>query len=206
MKAFFSFLRSKQFFLHFGLILVFLVAVFFGVIKWLSIFTNHNEYTQVPDFKEVKLDGLKDFINGKDVTFEIIDSIYDPKQKPGIVIRQDPEAGTNVKHNRKVYLYVTGMVPPQVVMPKLVDRSERQARLLLGSYGLKLGKLSEKPSDCNGCVIAQMHKGKVIEKGDMVPKGSSIDLVIGVKGSYYVSSSDTTKTEDVNFDNESNEK
>jgi beta-lactam-binding protein with PASTA domain len=204
MKAFFSFLKSKQFFLHFSLILVFLVIVFFGVIKWLSIFTNHNEYTQVPDFKEVKLDGLKDFINGKDVTFEIIDSIYDPKQKPGIVIRQDPEAGTNVKHNRKVYLYVTGMVPPQVVMPKLVDRSERQARLLLGSYGLKLGKLSEKAADCNGCVIAQMYKGKTIEKGDMVPKGSSIDLVIGVKGNYYVSSSDTTKAEEVNFDNESN--
>jgi beta-lactam-binding protein with PASTA domain len=89
-----------------------------------------------------------------------------------------------VKHNRKVYLYVTGLVPPQVSMPKLTDMSERQARIIISSYGLKVGRVYEKEADCNGCVIMQMIKGKEIEPGNAVKKGSVVELVVGIKDSY----------------------
>lgn len=197
-----QFIRSRQFLLHLGLILLTIVISFFIVIKWLSSYTDHGEFIEVPDFKEQEIGKLDAYVEGKSVSYQIIDSIYDPKQKPGIVIRQDPDAGSKVKHNRKVYLYVTGMVPPQVSMPKLVDRSERQARLIISSYGLKVGRITEKQADCNGCVLAQLSNGKNVEAGDAVKKGSVIDLVIGVKGNYQSMAGDTTKTEQVNFNNE----
>lgn len=201
MKGFFAFIKSKQFFIHFGSALLLLVLIFFILIKWLSSYTNHNQFVEVPDFKGVEVVKLNDFINGKEVAYEIIDSIYDPKQKPGVVLRQDPEPACKVKHNRTVYLYVTGMVAPQIVMPKLVDRSERQARLIISSYGLKMGRITQKSADCNGCVIAQLCDGKEIAFGEPIKKGSKIDLVVGVKDSEYnPTASDTTKTEDVNFD------
>ncbi|MGZ3899741.1 MAG: PASTA domain-containing protein [Bacteroidia bacterium] len=200
MHAFISFIKSKQFFLHFTLIIVSLFLVFFLLIKWLSSYTHHGEYVEVPDFKGAQINGLEDFIRNKEVGYQIIDSVYDPKQKPGIVIRQDPEPNVKVKHNRTIYLYVTGMVAPQIKMPKLVDRSERQARLIVGTYGLKMGRITEKAADCNGCVLAQMIDGKEIEPGTMVKKGSVVSLIIGVKDNYYNSSTDTT-TSDPNFDN-----
>src|SRR5689334_19817967 len=144
MHSFFSFLRSKQFFIHSGIILLIAFLVLFATVKWLSSYTNHNQYVEVPDFKGKLIGELDTFISGTEVSYKIIDSIYDPREKPGIVLRQDPEKKTRVKHNRTVYLYVTGMVPPQVIMPKLVDRSERQARLIIRSYGLRVGDVSER--------------------------------------------------------------
>ncbi len=205
MKEFFSFFKSKYFFIHSGLILICIFLLFFGLIKWLSSYTHHGSYIEVPDFKNQQVSNLNSFINGKEISYQIIDSIYDPKEKPGVVIRQDPEPLTKVKHNRKVYLYVTGLVAPTVMMPKLVDRSERQARLIIVTYGLKVGKFTEKSADCNGCVLSQLVNGKEVGVGEAVKKGSVVNLVIGKKDYYYNASGgnmDSTLTQDPNFNNE----
>lgn len=201
MSNFFSFLKSKQFFVHFALIIITILIIFFCIIKWLSSYTNHGEFIEVPDFKGKEIGELKSFVNNKEVSYQIIDSIYDPKEKPGIVLRQEPEAKSKVKHNRTIYLYVTGMVAPQIQMPKLIDRSERQARLIIQTYGLKLGRVDEKQADCNGCVISQTIDGKEIEPGTAIKKGSKVSLVIGVKDSYYNSNpSDTASAQEPDFE------
>ncbi len=125
------------------------------------------------------------------------------KEKSGIVIRQEPEPKSQVKHNRTIYLYVTGMVAPQIQMPKLIDRSERQARLIIQTYGLKVGRVTEKQADCNGCILAQTIKGVDVEAGQGVKKGSVIDLVVGIKDNYFTSNpGDTAISKDPNFNNE----
>jgi beta-lactam-binding protein with PASTA domain len=184
MRNFFSYFKSPSFFINLLLILLVIAGSFFGVIKWLDSYTNHGEYVVVPDFTGKKTLQLGDFVKDKDVSYEVIDSIYDPSEKPGIVLRQDPEPSSKVKHNRTVYLYVTGLVPPQIKMPQLKDRSERQARLILATYGLKVHNITYQEADCNGCVLAQIHRGKEIEQGANIKKGSVIDLVIGRKDSY----------------------
>jgi beta-lactam-binding protein with PASTA domain len=196
------FLRSRQFFIQTGIILLLISFILFITLRWLSAYTNHGEFVTVPDFKGQSINNLDQFIKDKNVSYQIIDSIYDPKEKPGIVLRQDPEMNIAVKHNRTIYLYVTGMVAPQVIMPKLVDRSERQARLILSSYGLKTGKITEKEADCNGCVIEQLLHGKEIEPGKGVKKGSVVELVVGRKDHFYHSgSADTSAVEEApNFD------
>lgn len=205
MKNLLSFLKSGKFFIHLAIILVLISGITFGVLSWLSSYTNHGETVLVPDFKGLSVSQLNDFVKDKDIHFQIIDSIYDPKEKHGIVLRQDPETNVAVKHNRTVYLYVTGMVAPQVTMPKLVDRSERQARLILNSYGLKLGKVTEKSADCNGCVLAQLVKGKEIQPGSGIKKGSVIELVVGKKDNFFHADTDTSTSntdEEPDFDQE----
>ncbi len=203
MKELFSFLKSRQFFIQTGIILVVIFLILFGTIKWLSSYTEHGQFVDVPDFKGKKIVELTDFVKDKSVSYQIIDSIYDPKETSGIVLRQDPEANSKVKHNRTVYLYVTGMIAPQIIMPKLIDRSERQARLIIETYGLSLGKIEEKAADCNGCVISQSINGKKIEPGAGVKKGSVVSLVVGRKDAFYdATSSDTlNKKENLEFDN-----
>ena len=200
MKGFFTFLKSKQFFLHFGIALVSILITLWILVKLLNSYTQHGETVEVPDFKGKTIAELNGFIDGKDLRYLIIDSLYAPKEKPGVVIRQDPETKTQVKRNRTIYLYVTGLLPPQVVMPKLIDRSERQAILMLESYGLKTGKITQVAGDCNGCVLGQFVKGKEVEPGVQVKKGTIIDLTIGKKDRFVTVSADTTKSGGTNFD------
>jgi beta-lactam-binding protein with PASTA domain len=185
MKDFFDFLKSKLFFKHLAIAIISLIIVLWGLIKFLNVYTHHGETAEVPDFKGKMMSELDNFIKEKNVRYTIIDSIYDPSQKAGIVIKQDPEAKTFVKHNRIIYLYVTSTQAPQILMPKLVDRSERQAIFMIESYGLKIGIVKEIAGDCKGCVLQQLYNGKEIEVGDAIKKGSKIDLDIGKRESDY---------------------
>lgn len=200
-----KFIKTKQFFVHIGLAILSVVIVLFIWVKYLSSYTEHGEFVEVPDFSEKRITELSSFVADKEVNYLIIDSVFDPARTAGIVIKQEPSAKSKVKHNRTIYLYVTSMVPPQIAMPKLLDRSERQARLLILSYGLKPGKISTKSADCNGCVLEQMSKGKVIAAGQPINKGSVVDLIIGVKDNFYSSgdsSAANNGTAPVNFDND----
>jgi beta-lactam-binding protein with PASTA domain len=201
MKGFFAFLRSKQFFLHFGIAIVTVAITLWILVKMLNSYTQHGETVEVPDFKGKTIAELNTFIEGKDVRYLIIDSIYAPKEKPGVVIRQDPETKTQVKRNRTIYLYVNGLMPPTLAMPKLVDRSERQAISMLESYGLKVGKITQVAGDCNGCVLGQFVKGKIVEPGTQVKKGTVVELTIGKKDRFVnAAAPDTTKKDGPNFD------
>jgi beta-lactam-binding protein with PASTA domain len=178
-KDFHSFLKTKIFFKHFGLALVSLVTLLFLSFKMLSVYTDHGETVEVPDFKGKRINELKQFIEDKSVRYEIIDSIYSPGEKAGIVIKQDPLPKVSVKHNRTIYLYVTSVLPPQIQMPKLVDLSVRQALALIESYELQVGKVTKVSGECNGCVLKQFIDGKEISPGSPVKKGTKISLVIG---------------------------
>lgn len=177
MRAFWEFIKSRRFLKHFGLavgsVCVFLVIIFWG----LSAFTDHNEYYPVPDFSGKPISELDAFVEEQNVRYRIIDSVYDDKAPGGTVLRQDPLAGTRVKYNRMIYLYVVATVPQQVSMPNLVDASPRQAVALLESYGLRLKRTVKKPGQ--SAVLAQLYKGKPIVPGTSLPKGSEIELWIG---------------------------
>lgn len=183
MQGLLNFIKSRQFIINLVLILATVFLLLFLTNKWLASYTGHDQFAEVPDFKGRDVKQLDTFVKNSNINYKIIDSLYDPKAKSGIVLRQYPDAGSKVKHNRTVYLYVTGMVAPQIIMPKLISRSERQARLILETYGLKVGRITEESADCDGCVVSQLQKGRPVEPGKPVKKGSVIDLVLGVKGS-----------------------
>jgi eukaryotic-like serine/threonine-protein kinase len=201
MKDFFSYLKSASFFKHLAISTLSLAAIVWILFKLLSIYTHHGETAEVPDFSGKKISELEAFVKDKHVGFIIIDSVYDPKENPGIVIKQDPEAKSLVKHNRIIYLYVTSTQAPQMAMPKLVDRSTRQAVFMIESYGLKVGKITEVAGDCKGCVLAQSFNGKEIMPGDAIKKGSKIDLTVGKKEEGYITSAtDSTDVDDLEDD------
>ena len=116
MKDLFNYLKSKTFFKHLALATVSLVIVLWALFKLLGVYTHHGETAEVPDFKGKAIAELDNFVKDKNVGFTIIDSVYSPQEKPGIVIKQDPEAKSMVKHNRIIYLYVTSTQAPQMAI------------------------------------------------------------------------------------------
>lgn len=178
-KGIFQFLKSKTFLKHLLIYLVLITLLFWGLLSLLKSSTNHGESIKVPDFKNVKIAELDKFIADKNVRYLVIDSIYDVKAPTGTVVKQEPEAGAEVKKNRIIFLYVTTILPPSIQMPKLVDRSLRQAASMLITYGLRLGKTKFVPDQCANCVLEQLSKGKKIAAGEVIEKGTVIDLVVG---------------------------
>src|ERR1035437_2741036 len=129
----------KSFIKHLSAALVFLILFIWVIFKWLSSYTHHGELVLVPDFKGIKVVDLNAFVKDKRLRYAITDSVFDPKGPRGIVVRQEPENKVSVKENRTIYLCVTTLLPPQVAMPKLIDKSVRQATAVLETYGLKMG-------------------------------------------------------------------
>jgi len=179
MKKLIEFIKTKKFWLHGVLASISAIIFLWLFFQIMNLYTDHNEEVIVPDFKGQEIGKLEDFVEEKDVNFRIIDSIYKPDDKPGIVFDQDPQPNGKVKTDRTIYLYVTSLVPPQIVMPKLIDRSLRQAVSMIESYGLKLGTIKYVNDPCMNCVLKQLSEGNYIEAGTSIKKGTQIDLVVG---------------------------
>jgi beta-lactam-binding protein with PASTA domain len=179
MRNFLGFLKSKAFLKHLGIAVAALVLFFWLIFKWLDVYTHHGKTVLVPDFNGLKISALNDFVAGKQLKFQVIDSIYDNKKERGIVIKQEPAAGARVKQERTIYLYVSSVVAPRVPFPDIMSRSLRQAVSVLETYNLKLAKpIKHRPDICN-CVVGWEFKGKQIKPGTQIEKGSEITLIMG---------------------------
>ncbi len=179
LKGIFQFLKSKTFFKHLSIYIVFIALLCWIVITWLGSFTSHGKTIKVPDFSGIKIAELDKFTADKNLRYLVIDSVYEAKAPKGTVIKQEPEPNSEVKEGRIVYLYVTSIKPPSIQMPKLIDRSLRQAVVMISSYGFKLGKIEYVSDQCANCVLDQLVKGKKIEPGASIPKGTIINLIVG---------------------------
>lgn len=138
LKGIFQFIKTKAFLKNLGIYLAVMLVLFLIITFWLNSTTKHGEAIKVPDFNGVKITDLDKFVEDKNVRYLVIDSIYDVKAPAGTVVKQEPEPNAEVKENRIIFLYVTSILPPSIEMPKLIDRSLRQATSMVTSYGLKL--------------------------------------------------------------------
>ncbi len=174
-----AFLKSKTFFKH--LLLAILVWVlFFGcAVYYLSHYTRHGEFIVLQNLTKTKVASAETLLKNEELNYIIIDSVYVEDSPPGLVINQNPYPGAHVKKGRNIYLYVTSTLPPLVEMPNLKDKSLRQAKNLLDNGGLKAGDIQFVIDPLPGFVLEQTYKGKQIEPGTKIPKGSVINMKVG---------------------------
>ena len=177
LKDLWTFIKSKRFLTHLGIYILSIFIFLWLLFKWLDIHTGHGDFVEVPDYTGIKITELKDFSSNLGLRDTIIDSVYDSKKPHGVVVSQDPEPKSKVKHNRTIYLYVTSYRPQSIRMPNLREVSQRQAVQLLESYGLKVGRIIYKPGQ--NYVLEQLFNGIPIDTGKVIPKGSKIDLWVG---------------------------
>jgi beta-lactam-binding protein with PASTA domain len=176
---FIKFLTSRLFWLNLlGALIVFLIIVF-AVMRWLDSYTKHGETITVPDLRGMSIEQVQRHLTSKNLRFAVLDSLYDKNQKPASVLDQNPKPGSKVKENRTIYITVNAFNPPEFKMPNLVDKSLRQAMMEIESYGLKVGELKYVPDIAQNAVLKQLVNGKEIKPGELVAKGTAIDLILG---------------------------
>ena len=167
------------------MLLMSVIIVF--VASWLTRFiTNHGQEYDLPDFTGMDDEQMKMYEKEENIygyTFVINDSVFVPEKKGGVVLSQDPAAGSKVKKGRKIYLSIVALSMPNVEMPNLVDLSLRQAENMLKSNDLQLGQVIYKASRYPNAVLEQRYKGRVVEAGTLVPYQSKVTLIVGRESS-----------------------
>ncbi|MDR2027560.1 MAG: PASTA domain-containing protein [Prevotellaceae bacterium] len=149
---------------------------------FLDTFTRHGKSAPVPSFIGKSLDSVLIIAQKNDLRIEVIDSVFRIDIPRGSVLQQNPEPGTHVKKNRKIFLTMNSFSPRKEAVPDVRDISLKLAKINLAAKGFRTGKLEysyEHPYTNN--VFKQMYRGREIEPGIMLPTGEYIDLKLGLK-------------------------
>lgn len=157
-------------------LLIGLFLIFFVVLR---IYTHHGQAIPVPDFAGLSIEEAMLEAKRNHFRVEVTDSVFNNDLPKGTIIEQNPEAGFKVKTNRRIFVILNAVNPENVKMPNTVGVSHRQAEAMLKNVGLEIGKLIHIPDIALNNVLKQRFNGTEILEGDLVPKGSKIDLVLG---------------------------
>ncbi len=155
------------------------VAIIWGALKFLDLYTHHGRTITVPDLEGYQVEEAAGKVSANRLRYVVNDSIYDQDREPGSVAWHNPDPGTEVKRNRTIYLTKVAILPEMIEMPDLTDLSRRQAITILETHGLNVGQLSYQPDIARDAVLKQKYKDGIIEAGTPVEIGTPIDLVLG---------------------------
>jgi beta-lactam-binding protein with PASTA domain len=174
-----EFLKTRTFKVNALAALGITIFLILFVIVFLRVYTNHGESVEIPDLKGKTTQETANILDNIDLRFAIRDSVYSPDLAPGTVLDQFPKPGMKVKQNRMIFITLCALSQEMIPMPQLTDISLRQAENLIESTGLIAGSIQYKQSEFANLVLEQRVNGRIIPKGEKIPKGSRVDLVVG---------------------------
>lgn len=182
LKKFGKFILTRHFLKVAGIIILIHVVIVGGTIFYLGWYTNHGEKIEVPNLVGMNVQNVAQLLEEKDLKFEIVDQVYNPKLAEGTIVVQDPaptvSSSVFVKSDRTIRVRVSKRTQ-LVEMPSLIDKSERFAATILKNRGLRYRISYKNTPESSGAVLEQRFKGSRIKQGTKIPIGSIVQLIIG---------------------------
>lgn len=164
---------------------IFLAVVIFSVIILLSIlflffYTNQTSKILVPNLIGYEVSEIQEIMDDNKLRYEIIDSsFYNPDFEKNTILEQIPEPSKTVKKNRKIYLTVNPSSYGNVIFPDLIQLTLRNALSTLSALDLELGEIDYEDNIGKDMVLKVFIDSKQILPGEIVPKKSKIDFIVG---------------------------
>lgn len=145
----------------------------------LRIYTDHGNSVQIPDLRGKTTAEVSKILDRIDLRYHISDSVYSRETAPGTILDQFPKPGMKVKENRVIDLTLCAISQEMIPMPQLTDISYRQAVNIIEVSGLIAGTIEYKQSEFPNLVLEQKVNGRPVSIGEMIPKGTIVNLVLG---------------------------
>lgn len=181
-----NFLISRKFIFNVLLICIAWVIIIWSSTSYFDSYTNHGESIKVPNLISNNAADIPQLLSGKDLQYEVLDSIYNPNLVEGTVIYQNPMAtdstGLKVKSDRTIKVRVSKR-SRLVDVPVVVSKSQRFAEAVLMTKGLRTKTKFVPSNEDQGSVIEQKYNGRPILKDQRLPINSVIELTVGKKTS-----------------------
>jgi beta-lactam-binding protein with PASTA domain len=175
-----DFIFSRLFAKHLGIAIASIVGGVIILLIWLNFYTRHGQARPIPDFVGLSIAETQALAKKHKLNFQIIDSVYTDLVPRGRIVEQNPKAGFKVKKWRNIVLIMNAFNLEMVAMPNLIDLPKRQALLMIENYGLEIGMLHYKPDLSIDVVLEQQINGSNINAGELILKGTVVDLVLGI--------------------------
>ena len=159
-----------------------LVIGIFTVQVLLGIFTRHGRYREVPEMVGMALEeAIEVATKNGGLRIEVSDSLFVPIYDGGVILEQNPKAGTEVKNGRRVFVTVNSYRQKMVEIPYVTGFSLRQAKNNLENVGLEIERLEYVEDIAANYILSQKFGGRTIEEGQKIEAevGSGVTLVVG---------------------------
>lgn len=179
MSSLISFLISRTFWKNVLFAVVLSFVIIWGALWLTGIYTHHGERIAVPDLKGKQLSEVKTLLTDNNLRYQVLDSIFNRKAKPGSIIDQYPRSGQEVKRKRIVKLTIAALLPQKIAIDQVRDISLRQAIGQLSKKGIVIKKLQYVASSYTNLVIGISLDGKALSEGDKIYKGEEVTLIVG---------------------------
>jgi len=175
-----KFLLTKEFLLTIAKMLLIVLLLIFLIKLWLGFTTNHGQKIAVPNLKSMTFLKMKATLADIDLSYKIQDTAsFNPKYPPLTVIEQNPDVGEFVKENRKIYITLNPSGYRKIKMPNFLGKTKRQVEMQLKQIGFKIGTFSFVADKGRNVVRGLSFNGSRIKEGEMIPKNSKINLILG---------------------------
>ena len=171
-----------------GLAIALVLVLLFLTFKLLDVYTHHGESITVPDFRGMTIEQAKDQLKNNKLKYEIIDSLFTEKKKPGAIIDQDPPTGSKVKQKRTIYFTVNAINPPLVSLPNIWNKPLNFATKMLEARGLKVDEenIRYRKDKAVNTVLEVIYGSETLDKPRSsssstdirIPRGSALGLVV----------------------------
>lgn len=154
-------------------------VIIFATLKAIDNYTLHNQTIMVPSFKGMLPDEAEKNAETVKLHIKVTDSLYAADFEPGTIIDQYPQAGAQVKQDRTISLIVNTVEEEKIAMPSLKNVALRQSINKLTSLGFRIGRITYEKSEYANLVLGYTHHEDTLEAGDLLSKGSVINLILG---------------------------
>lgn len=159
--------------------LIFFLTLYLLVTLFLRIYTHHGQAFSVPDVGGMSVEEATGALKALSLKPLVIDSVFVAGAEKGSIVEQNPSPNFKVKAERTIFLIINARNPEIVSLPGLNGITMRQARAILETRGLRIGRISYLPDIAQNSVLSASIKGKKLQPGDKITKGSAVDLVLG---------------------------
>jgi beta-lactam-binding protein with PASTA domain len=150
----------------------------YGVLKYIDVYTNHNQAVSVPDVRGLLIEDAAPFLEQNWLRYTIIDSIYSKDSSPGAIVELSPEANASVKKKRIIYITVNAKTEETAPIPDVTDLSARQALLDVNARGFKNVEWKYVTGEFRNLTVGVEYGGKMINAGMRVPLTANLVLVL----------------------------
>lgn len=178
MSKFFQYLGTQTFRRNLIIAIIAIVLFVFIIFFVLRSYTRHGENIKVPELTNMSLQDAISTLENNGFRYQV-DSVYETDATPGMIIDQDPSAGSNVKTNRTIYITMITMTPPFVNFPEVREMTFLEAQAVIGNYELKIADTVYIADIARDVVLDVKYGGEKLIAGQEIPKGSSVSLVLG---------------------------
>ncbi|WP_345990678.1 PASTA domain-containing protein [Chryseobacterium sp. Chry.R1] len=159
------------------------IGVFIGLVwltfRWLEYHTNHGQEIPVPNVVNKSVHEAVKILDDAGLGYEVDSAAYDPKYKPFQVLKMSPTPGSHVKDGRAIYLIVNPRSWAPVAIPDVINKYSGLAFQRIDQVGLKVGDTIFEPSIQKDAVLRILFKGNPMKPGSLIPRFSTIDVVVG---------------------------